>query len=163
MLTQKMQDAVNKQLNAELYSAYLYLSMAAYFDSLNLAGMSRWMRVQAKEEEGHAMRFFDYLSEQRSRVKLTAIASPPAQWPSPLAAWQATYEHEQKVTGLIHDLVKMAEDAGDAASGTFLQWFVAEQVEEEEHADEVVQKVKAATQSPDGLLALDEALGKREQ
>jgi ferritin len=162
MLTEKMQEALNRQLNAELYSAYLYLSMAAYFDSLNLAGMSRWMRVQAKEEEDHALRFFDYLSDQRGRVKLAAVAAPATEWQSPLAAWQAAYEHEQKVTGMIQDLVKMAKEIGDTATGIFLQWFVTEQVEEEKQADEVVQKLKMVKEAPHGLLMLDGLLGQRE-
>jgi ferritin len=162
MITEKMQDALNKQLNAELYSAYLYLSMAAYFDSLNLEGMSHWMRVQAKEEEGHALRFFDYLSDQRGRIKLAAVAAPAVEWSSPLAAWQAAYEHEQKVTGMIADLVKTAKEAADTATAVFLQWFVTEQVEEEKQADEVVQKLKMVKESPHGLLMLDGMLGKRE-
>lgn len=161
MLSTKMQEALNKQLNAELYSSYLYLSMAAYFESVTMSGMAQWMRVQAEEEEGHAMKFFDFIVDRGNRVKLGAVEAPPSEWESPLAAFQAAYEHEQKVTGLIHDLVKMANDEGDAASDIFLQWFVSEQVEEEKNADAIVQKLKMVKDAPHALLMMDRELGQR--
>ena len=162
MLSKKMGSALNGQLNAELFSSYLYLSMAACFESTNMQGMAKWMKVQAKEEEGHAMKFFDYIVDRGGRVKLAAIEAPESEWASPLAAFEAAYAHEQKVTGMIGELVKMAKDEGDAATGIFLQWFVTEQVEEEKNADEIVQKLTMVKEAMPALLMLDAVLGKRE-
>jgi len=162
MLSDKLQDALNGQLNAEYYSSYLYLSMAAHFDSINLPGFAHWMKVQAKEELGHAMKFYEHVTDRRGRVTLSAIAAPATQWKSPLAAFEAAFRHEQKVTGLIADLVKLAAAEKDNATGIFLQWFVTEQVEEEKSADEVVQKLKRIGDSPQGLLLLDRELGQRQ-
>ena len=162
MLTEKLEKALQGQINAELYSSYLYLSMAAYFESTNMSGMAQWMRVQAKEEEMHAIKFFDFIVNRGNRVKLAAIEAPPSQWESPLAAFQAAYAHEQKVTGLIHDLVKMAKDESDTATDIFLQWFVSEQVEEEKSADAVVQNLKMAKDAPHALLMMDRELGQRQ-
>ena len=162
MLSKKMESALNGQLNAELFSSYLYLSMAACFESTNMQGMAKWMKVQAKEEEGHAMKFFDYIVDRGGRVKLAAIEAPESEWASPLAAFEAAYAHEQKVTGMIGELVKMAKDEGDAATGIFLQWFVTEQVEEEKNADEIVQKLRMVKEAMPALLMLDAVLGKRE-
>jgi len=163
MIGEKMQAALNKQVNAELYSSYLYLSMAAYLESENLSGMAHWMRVQAKEEQTHAMKFFDFVVERGGRVTLSAIDAPETQWGSALAAFTAAYEHERKVTQMIDDLVKLAGSEGDTASAVFLQWFVAEQVEEEKNADEIVQKLRMIKDSPHGLLMLDRALGERSE
>jgi ferritin len=162
MLSKKMESALNGQLNAELFSSYLYLSMASWFESTNMQGMAAWMKVQAKEEEGHAMKFFDYLVDRGGRVRLAAIEAPESEWASPLAAFEAAYAHEQKVTGLINELVKLAEAEGDRATGAFLQWFVTEQVEEEKSADEIVQKLKMIKEAAPALLMLDAVLGKRE-
>jgi len=161
MLSRKMESALNGQLNAELFSSYLYLSMAAYFASTNMAGMAKWMRAQAKEEELHAMKFFDFIADRKARVKLTAIDTPESEWASPLAAFEATYAHEQKVTGMIGELVKLAKEEGDGATGIFLQWFVSEQVEEEKSADDIVQKLKAIEDAAPALLMLDGVLGRR--
>ena len=161
MLSEKMQEALNKQINAELYSSYLYLAMGAYFESVEMRGMAQWMRVQAEEEKTHGMKFFDYVAESGSRVKLTAIEEPQGEWASPLAAFQAAYGHEQKVTGMINDLVKLAQGEGDAATEKLLEWFVEEQDEEEESADEVVQKLKAAGDDRKALARVDEELGQR--
>jgi ferritin len=161
MLSKKMESALNGQLNAELYSSYLYLSMAAWFESANMQGMATWMKVQAKEEEAHGMKFFDHIVDRGGRVKLAAIEAPESEWASPLAAFEAVYAHEQKVTGLIVELVKLAEGEGDAASRAFLQWFVTEQVEEEKSADEIVQKLKLVKDMPPALLMLDGLLGQR--
>ena len=161
MIGEKVQDAFNEQTNAELYSAYLYLSMAAQFEAMNLRGFASWMRQQAREEVGHAMKFFAHVNERGGRVTLTRIDTPPKEWPSPLAAFEDAYRHEQKVTGLIDKLVTLASAEGDNAGGIFLQWFVSEQVEEEASVDEVVQKLKAIKDSANGLLMLDEALAKR--
>lgn len=162
MLSEKMQKALNGQLNAEYYSSYLYLSMAAYFESTNLPGMATWMRIQAQEEEMHAMKFFDFICDRGGRVTLAQIEAPDTEWGSPLAVFQAAYAHEQKVTGLINDLAKMARDEGDAATDIFLQWFVTEQIEEEKSADEVVQKLTRIKDAPHLLLMMDNELGARQ-
>jgi ferritin len=161
MIKDKIQDALNKQLNAELYSSYLYLSMAAYFESINLKGFANWMRVQAQEELMHAMKFYDFINERGGRVTLTPIDGPPTQWDSPLAVFEHVYQHEQKVTGLINNLVNLTISEADHATNNFLQWFVAEQVEEESSADEVVQKLKIAGDRGGGLFMLNQELGQR--
>jgi len=158
MLSEKMQQALNRQLVAELYSAYLYLSMAAYFESVKMSGMAHWMRLQTKEEQTHGMKFFDYVA-QNGRVELAPIEGPTTEWASPLAAFEAALAHEKKVTALINDLVKLAKQQGDSATEAFLQWFVKEQEEEEESAEGVVQKLKAA---PQGSPAIDRELGQRQ-
>ena len=161
MIDAKMEKAINDQINAELYSSYLYLSMAAHFESANLHGFAKWMRVQAQEENGHALRFFDYVVERGGKVALAAIEKPPAKWTSPLKAFQDVYAHERKVTGLINDLVKLAGKEGDKAADVFLQWFINEQVEEEFQADRIVQKMKMLGDSPTVLYWLDKELGQR--
>jgi ferritin len=161
MLSKKMEKALNEQINAELYSAYLYLSMAAWFQSQNLPGFSAWMRVQTKEENGHAMKFFDFINERRGKVVLKAIEEPAKEWKSPLAAFEASFEHEQYITGRIDDLVSLAAAEKDHATVNFLQWFVKEQVEEESSVDAVVQKLKMAEKAPGALLMLDQAMGQR--
>jgi ferritin len=161
MLDKKMEDAINKQLNAELYSSYLYLSMAAFFESKDLSGFASWMRVQAQEELNHAMKFYDYLVQRGARVTLTRIEDPPDEWESPVALFEHVYEHEQMVTGLINNLVNLAIELGDHATNNFLQWYVAEQVEEEDSANGVLQKVKLAGDAPSGLFMLDNELGQR--
>jgi len=161
MISEKIKDAVNKQINAEIYSSYLYLSMSAYFESINLKGFANWMKAQAQEEMVHAIKFYDYINERSGRVLLTAIEAPPKQWDSPLDVFEFTYKHEQKVTGLINDLVNLAISEADHATTNFLQWFVAEQVEEEASADEVVQKLKLAGERGSGLFMLDRELGQR--
>ena len=161
MLSKKMQDALNGQVNAELYSAYLYMSMSAYFESINLRGFANWMRVQALEEMTHAEKFYNHIIDRGGRATLTAIKAPPIKWASPLAAFQAVYKHEQKVTGLINDLVNLANTQKDHAASISLQWFVTEQVEEEASADEFVQKLKMVGDSTQGLLMLDGELAGR--
>ena len=161
MLKQRIEDALNKQHNAELYSGYLYLAMSAYFQSVNLSGFAAWMRVQAQEELVHAMKFYDFINERGGRVTLKAIECPPSAWDSPLAAFEGAYAHEQKVTGLINDLVDLARQERDHATEIFLQWFVSEQVEEEDSANEVVQKIKLMGDAPGGLFMLDRELGQR--
>jgi len=161
MISKKMQDALNGQINAELYSAYLYLSMDAHFQSVNLPGFANWMRAQTQEELMHAMKIYDFVNERGGRVILKSIAEPPAEWGSPLAAFEAVYKHEQKVTGLINNLVNLAIEEKDHATNSFLQWFVNEQVEEESSADEVVQKLKMVEKEPGGLFMVDKELGQR--
>jgi ferritin len=161
MLNTKMEKALNAQLNAEFYSAYLYLSMAAYFESTNLAGLANWMRIQFQEEQFHGTRFFDFILERGGKVELASIDKPEKSWGSPVAAFEATLAHEQKVTGLINDLVYLARDERDNASEIFLQWFVKEQVEEESTADTILGKLKLSEGSPHALLMIDQELGSR--
>jgi len=161
MIGKKMEEALNGQLNAELYSAYLYLSMAAYFESVDLAGFANWMRVQTQEEQFHAMKFYDYIIERGGRVILRSIDAPPADWDSPFAAFKATLEHEQKVTGLINDLMYLAREEKDNASEIFLQWFVNEQVEEEDNVSKVLGQLKLIKDSPQALFIMDKEMGQR--
>jgi ferritin len=156
-----MEKALNEQVNAELFSAYLYLSMEAYFKSLNLNGFANWMRVQTQEEIMHAMKIYDFIDERGGRITLKAIGGPDTEWDSPLAAFEAVYKHEQKVTGLINNLVNLAIEEKDHATNTFLQWFVNEQVEEESSADQMVQQLKMIDKSPGGMFMLDRELGQR--
>jgi len=161
MLSKKMQDALNKQTNAELYSAYLYASMSAYFESINLRGFANWMRVQTQEEVMHAYKFYNYINERGGRVVLQAIDAPPHEWDSPLAVFEAVHVHEQKVTGLINDLVNLAVSESDHATNIFLQWFVSEQIEEEASANDVVQKLNLLGDETGGLFMLDREMGQR--
>ena len=161
MLNEKIETACNEQLQAEVYSAYLYWSMSAYFESINLAGFAGWMRVQALEEMTHAEKFFHFISERGGRVSLAAIQAPPVEWDSALAVFEDAYAHEQKVTALINSLVDLAVAEKDHASNAFLQWFVTEQVEEEATADDVVQKLKLMGDAPGGMFMLDREMAQR--
>jgi ferritin len=161
MLSKKMEKALNEQLNAELYSAYLYLAISAWFESQNLPGLAAWMRIQHREETTHAMKFFKFVAERRSRVVLKVIEEPAKEWKSPLAAFEAALEHEQYITGRIGDLVNLAIEEKDHATNAFLQWFVNEQVEEEANADAVLRKLKLMADAPGGLFMLDQQLGQR--
>jgi ferritin len=161
MIGKKMEKALNGQINAELYSSYLYLSMATYFDSIDLPGFANWMRIQHQEEEFHGLKFFDYIQERGGRVTLQAIEAPPSEWTSPLNAFEETLKHEQKVTGLINDLVYLARDERDNASEIFLQWFVTEQVEEEDNVNTILAQLRLIKDKPQGLFMLDKDLGQR--
>jgi ferritin len=161
MLNEKIEKALNNQLNAELYSSYLYLSMAAYFQSINLSGFASWMDVQAKEEWAHGMKFYSFINERGGRVVLQAIDAPSSEWDSPLAVFEAVFKHEQKVTGLINELVELALKERDHATNIFLQWFVTEQVEEEDSANDIVQKIKLMGDAKGALFMLDRELGQR--
>ena len=161
MLSDKMLKALNEQINAELYSSYLYLSMAAYFQDLNLNGFAQWMKVQALEELTHAMKFFGFVGDRGGRATMAPLAGPPILWQSPLAVFQEALAHEQKVTGLINKLVDLAIKEKDHATNTFLQWFVTEQVEEEASANEVVQKLKLVGEAQGGLFMLDQEMSQR--
>jgi ferritin len=161
MVTEKMVEALNKQINAELYSAYLYLSMSSYFEDVNLKGFASWMRVQAQEELTHAMRFYDYLIDVGKRIELLPVEKPPSQWASPVAAFENVYKHEQYVTALINNLVEMAMADKDHVTNNMLQWFVTEQVEEESSANEVLQKLRLIGKDVRELLILDKELAQR--
>jgi ferritin len=161
MIGTKMQKAISDQIVAELYSSYLYLSMAANFEQSDLPGFATWMKVQAQEETTHAMKFFDFVHERGGEVNLGAIDAPPKDWDSPLAVFKAAYEHECKVSGLIADLVHLAREEKDIATEIFLQWFVTEQVEEEASADAIVRQLQMIGDAKHGLFMLDRELGNR--
>jgi ferritin len=161
MLSQKVQDALNEQLNWELYSSYLYAAMSAYFHSVNLKGAANWMRVQAMEELTHAGKFFDFIHERGGRVLLKEVAAPPKEWASPLAAFEEALAHEQKVTARINDLVNLVLEEKDHATHIFLQWFVSEQVEEEASVGDVVGDLKLVGDHPGRLFMIDRELGQR--
>jgi ferritin len=161
MISDKMTEALNLQMNREFFNARLYLSMAAYFESLNLTGAAHWMQLQAQEETGHAMRLYGHLSERGARIVVGALEAPPTDWDSPLAAFEAAYEHECKVSREFDEHVALAQAEKDNASLIFLQWFVNEQVEEEASADAIVQKLKMIGDHKGGLFMLDRALGER--
>jgi len=160
-MNKKIESAFNKQINAELYSSYLYLAMSAWFESENLKGMAHWMRAQAGEEQDHARKFYDFIHDRGGRVKLAAIDAPPADWASPAAAFKEAYKHECKISGMIHNLVDLAVDEKDHPAQNFLQWFVSEQVEEEAHAAEIAGKLGAVGDSKGLIFMFDAELGKR--
>ncbi|NLX06500.1 MAG: ferritin [Phycisphaerae bacterium] len=162
MIGKRMEKALNDQIKAELDSAYLYLSMAACFHAAGLDGMAKWMRIQAKEEEEHAMKLFDHIVERDGRALVPEVAKPKQDWKSPLEAFKEAYKHEQKVTSLIHSLVKLAGEENDYPAGIMLQWFVTEQVEEEANASKIVQTLERIGDSGNGLIMLDHRLGERE-
>ena len=161
MINIKMQKALNDQIGEEYASSYLYISMAAYFESLHLNGFAHWMKVQAEEEKGHATKFYDYINQQQGTVTLNGLDKPQSEWASPLAAFEAALHHEQKITKLINGLIDLAIEERDYATNIFLQWFVTEQVEEEANATEIVEKLKLIGDSKQGLLMLDSILGQR--
>lgn len=161
MLSPTIEKALNDQVNAEMYSAYLYMSMNAYFESLNLKGFANWMQVQAQEEMMHAMKFYAYINDRGGRVLLQKIDEPPHDWHCSLAVFEESLKHEQYVTGLINNLVNLAIDERDHATNNFLQWFVAEQVEEESSVSDIVNKLKFVVDDASGLFMLDRELAAR--
>jgi ferritin len=161
MLSEKMQGALNEQLNWELYSSYIYASMSAYFHDLNLDGFANWMRVQALEELTHVGKFFDFIIERGGRVLMKAVDGPATEWASPKAAFEDALGHEQGVTGRINDLVNLALEEKDHATNIFLQWFVTEQVEEEDSVGRVLQQLKLIGDHPGGLFMVDRELAQR--
>ena len=161
MVSQKMEKELNKQLNAEMYSGYLYLAMSAYFEDTDLAGFANWMKVQAQEELSHSMKFYDYIIQRGARVSLEKIEKPEFEWKSPVDVFEHVFSHEKTVSALIHDLVDLAIEERDHATNNFLQWFVAEQVEEEDSAAAALNKTKLASESPNGLLVVDAEFANR--
>jgi ferritin len=161
MLSKKMLDELNKQINEELYSSYIYQAMAAYFESEGWKGMAHWMDKQAGEEQEHARKFYDYIYARGGRVRFHAINEPPFSYKSPLDAFSAALEHEEHITGRIYLLLDIARKEKDNATEIMLQWFVSEQVEEEEHAMEIVDMLKRIKDSTGALFQLDHQLGKR--
>lgn len=160
-MTQKMEEELNKQVNAEMYSAYLYLSMSANFMDKNLNGFANWMYVQAQEEMTHAMKIYNFILERGGRVFLDAIEKPKEKWSTPLEAFEDAYEHEQKVTKMIENLVNLAEEDKDYATNSMLQWFIDEQVEEEANASEIVEKLKLMKDAPGALFMMDKEMAAR--
>jgi len=161
MLNPTVQQALNDQVQKELHSAYIYLSMAAYFEAENLPGAAHWMRGQAVEEQEHAMKLFDFIQDRGGRVTLQAIDAPPATFSSPLAVFQASYAHEQKVTQSIHDLYALAIKEGDYPTQVMLQWFIDEQVEEEKNASAIMAQLQMVGDSPAALFMIDRQLAAR--
>lgn len=161
MLSAKMLKALNTHLNEELYSSYLYLSMAAYFEAKNLKGFANWMRIQSAEENMHGMKFFNYILQKGGKVTLMQINAPKVDWKNIPEVFADTLKHEQKITGLINKLVEAAIAEKDYATHTFLQWFVTEQVEEEANVEEIIQKIEMIGDNKSGLYMLDNELGSR--
>ena len=157
----KVEDAINEQIKNEIYASHLYLSMMAYFEAESLAGFAHWMKLQAEEEHEHAMKLVDFLIERGGKVELQAIDKPPASFESRLAVMKAALEHEQKVTARINDLYELAVAERDYPAQVMLQWFIAEQVEEESSAGTIVDQLELAGESGSALLMLDAKLGQR--
>jgi ferritin len=162
MFNKKIQDAINAQIKREMESAYIYFSMAAYFDSVNLPGFAHWMKMQFQEEQTHAFKFYDYIYDRGGRVVLQAIDQPPVEFQSPLDAFEKTLAHEEKVTGHINDLYALAVEEKDFATQIILQWFVEEQVEEEKTAGDIVDVLKRIGDNDHALIMLDRELGQRQ-
>jgi ferritin len=160
-MSKKMVDALNGQVNAELYSSYLYLAMGSYLETLNLKGIAAWMNSQAKEELFHGMKIYNFIHDRNGRTVLTKIEEPKKDWKSPLNAFQEAYDHEVMVTGLINDLVDLASKEKDHATFNFLQWYVKEQIEEEQQTDDAVKKLQLIGKDPNGLFMFDQQMGAR--
>lgn len=161
MLNAKVEEAINEQINAEFYSAFLYLSMSAYFQRQNLPGFANWTYVQYLEETTHALKFFKYVNERGGSVKLAAIKAPPTEWKDPIEVYDSIYKHEQLVTSLIYHIVDIAIQERDHASNNMLQWYVAEQVEEEANASLILEQLKRIGDAKESLYVLDKELGLR--
>lgn len=161
MISEKMNQAFNDQIKAEMYSSNLYLSMVAYFEELGLKGFANWMRVQVQEETAHAMGLFDYLLSRDGKVTIEALDKPESKWDCALCCFEAVYKHEQLVTSLINKLVDVAEQEKDRAAVSFLQWYIKEQVEEEANCSEICQKLRLIGDDKHALLLIDSELGSR--
>lgn len=161
MLTARIEKELNNQLSREFYSAYLYISMAAYFTSVDLLGFANWMQIQAKEELFHAEKFYLFIQERNGRVSLGQIEQPPHEWTSPLAAFEDSLKHELSITDNLNNLVNIALEEKDHATNIFLQWFITEQIEEESNSTEVIRKLKLMKDAPGGIYMLDKELGAR--
>jgi ferritin len=161
MINEKVEKALNDQINAEVYSSYLYLAMSAYFSAIDLPGFANWMKSQAQEEMIHMIKMYNYIIERGGRVVLGAVAEPPAEWDGPLDAFEATLKHEESVTALINKLVDTAISVSDHATNIFLQWFVSEQVEEEANVGAVLQQLRMVGAQGHALFMMDRELGNR--
>jgi ferritin len=161
MISKKISEAINRQINREFYSAYLYFSMASYFESINLRGFAHWMEIQSKEELSHGKKLYSFLIERGGRSLMQDIEAPPSEWTSPTNAFEDTYNHERAVTEMINELVNLAKDEKDHATAVFLQWFIKEQVEEEASSDEIIQKLKMVGEKGHALFMIDRELAQR--
>ena len=161
MLNERMNAALNEQVNAEMYSAYLYLSMQAYFQKLNLNGFVNWMNIQIQEEMAHARGLYDYIQERDGEIILDAIKKPDQTWNSPLEVFEAVLKHEQLVTSLINKLADVADETKDRAAALFLQWYIKEQVEEEASVSGVLETLRIIKDDTHALLLLDKELAAR--
>ena len=162
MLSKVLQNGFNDQIQKEFYSSYLYLAMAAHFESVNLPGFASWMKKQADEERSHGMRLWEHVCDRGGKVELKAIEQPPAAFGKPLEVFQQVLQHEQKVTASINALYALALKEGDVAAQVWLQWFVDEQVEEEKNASELIEQLKMAGDQAFGTLFMDKhVLGQR--
>jgi len=161
MINKKVQDALNKQINEEMYSSYLYLAMSAHCEHEGFKGTAHWLKAQAQEETGHAMKLYGYILEQGAQVELAAILKPEGPFGSPLDVFEKTLKHEQHITGCFQKLAEMAVQEKDFATQNLLQWFVNEQVEEEANAGDIVAKLKLSGGQGPGLLFIDSQLGGR--
>ena len=156
-----MEEAINEQINREMYSSYLYLAMSAYSSAKGLPGFAHWFRIQVEEETIHAMKFFDYMNRQGANVKLKEIQAPPMEFGTPLEMFQKTLEHERFITRSIHELVDLAIAEKDHATNAFLQWYVNEQIEEEENDNDIIAKLKLVGDNVNSLYMLDNELSQR--
>lgn len=161
MHSDKVISALNEQLNKEMYSSNLYRAIQAYFMHMNLTGFANWVDVQAREENFHARKIFDFMNDRGYKVEIMAIPAPPADYSSPLNALDTAYEHEKSLTKRFYELYRLADSEGDIATRVFLQWFITEQVEEEALIDQVVQRMRMVDGSPAGVYMLDRELGSR--
>lgn len=155
MIQKRVEEAFNIQINAELYSAYLYLSMAAYFEAQNLPGFANWMRVQFQEEQFHAFKMFDFVNERGGRVVLTKIDGPKVEWENVIDVFEEVLKHEQHVTSLINNIMDIAIEEKDHATRSFLNWFVDEQVEEESAAEGIISELKMIDGRGNGIMMMD--------
>ena len=161
MLSKDVEKAINNQIKNEYYSSYIYLSMAAYCESINMQGFAKWMRTQSDEEMKHAMRLFDYVIDRDGRVVLQSIPKPPLDFESLAKIFQQVLDHEREVTSMINKLYELAINDNDHATAVELQWFISEQVEEEKSAKDILEKLKLAGDDPSALLILDHQLSER--
>ena len=161
MISEKMQQALNEQVNKEFYSAYLYLAMSGYCDSLGLPGFAHWMRMQYEEENLHVTKMYDYILSQGGKIHLKAIEEPPQDYGTPVEIFEKTLEHEQFITRSINDLMGLAFDERDFATQAFLQWYVSEQVEEEANVQDVLNPLRMMGSEKGGLMMIDQKLGGR--
>lgn len=163
MISKNLQNAINNQIHSEIYSSYLYMAMAAYADGKNFKGIANWFKVQSQEEWEHAMKFYNFLVERGANVIFKAIEQPPSDFKSILQAFEATLEHEKKVTASIHKLYELAVKEGDYPTQVMLHWFINEQVEEEANAMEIIEKIKLVGEKSGSILWIDKELGSREK
>ena len=161
MLNERMEEALNEQLNKEMYSSYLYLAMSAYSSYVGLPGFAHWFRVQVEEENIHAMKIFNYINDQGGRVKLKEIKEPPLEFGTAMDMFQQTLKHEQFITRSIHELVSLANVEKDEYTASFLQWYVKEQEEEEENDNEIIGKLEGKELNEYVVFSVDAELAKR--